>query len=62
MEQTINDLEGKIRADDRVTLQEQRNLPNQYKLNEVKEFTKEEIKYANHIERIYDNATSNEME
>lgn len=62
MEQTINDLEEKIRADDRVTLQEQRGLPNQYKLNEVKEFTKIEDKYANHIERIYDNATSNEVE
>lgn len=62
MEQTINDLEEKIRADDRVTLQEQRSIPNQYKLNEVKEFTKIENKYAKHIERAYDNATSNDVE
>lgn len=62
MEQTIARLQNEIRSENGVTLQQQRSLPNKYKLNSVETFEKIESKYGNHISRIYANSMGGSME
>lgn len=55
MERTIQEQTLKVMNQDRVTMQEQQNLPNKYELNPTSTFSQLEQGYGEYITRVYEN-------
>lgn len=62
MEQTIARLENQIRQENGVTLEQQRNLPNRYELNQIDVFEDIEGRFGRHIIRAYENSSSSDVD